>query len=163
MYYQWQSVRGGPRTFWYFGYFLTIWAFLSKQLTGHKQFIQNYKIMIQWRNIISFDFHHIPKLSIVSSTAMGPKVCMQGAKLVFKWSRSATKSKRQLNTSTVLHTYQMYRMFDDCRKVNFVDSPFTWEVHWGAILKITCCSANPITQHWCLTKYTVPCELLRCD
>ena len=62
--------------------------------------------MIQWRKIISFDFHHIPKLSIgfnVSSTAMGPKVCMQGAKLVFKWSRSATKSKRQLNTSTVLH------------------------------------------------------------
>ena len=24
----------------------------------------NYKIMIQWRKIISFDFHHIPKLSI---------------------------------------------------------------------------------------------------
>ena len=39
----------------------------------------------------------------VSSTAMGPKVCMQGAKLVFKWSRSATKSMRQLNTSTVWH------------------------------------------------------------
>ena len=49
---------GGPRTFWYFGYFLTIWAFLSKQST------QNYKIMIQWKKIISFDFHHIPKLSI---------------------------------------------------------------------------------------------------
>ena len=31
VYYQWQS----PRTFWYVGYFLTIWAFLSKQLTGH--------------------------------------------------------------------------------------------------------------------------------
>ena len=57
---------GGPQAFWYFGYFLTIWAYLSKQLTGYynKQFTQNYKIMIQWRKIISFDFHHIPKLSI---------------------------------------------------------------------------------------------------
>ena len=43
---------GGPRTFWYVGYFLTIWAFLSKQLTGHYQFTQNYKIMIQCRKII---------------------------------------------------------------------------------------------------------------
>ena len=51
---------GGPRTFWYFGYFLTIWAFLSNTW----QFTQNYKLMIQWRKIISFDFHHIPKLSI---------------------------------------------------------------------------------------------------
>ena len=57
-------VFGGPRTFLYFGYFLTIWAFQSKQLTGHLQFTQNYKIMIQWRKIISFYFHHIPKLSI---------------------------------------------------------------------------------------------------
>ena len=54
----------GPWTTWYFGYILTIWAFLSKQLTGHWQFTQNYKIMIQWRKIISYDFHHIPKLSI---------------------------------------------------------------------------------------------------
>ena len=54
----------GPRTFWYFGCFLTIWAFLSKQLIGHLQFTQNYEIMIQWRKIISFDFHHVPTLSI---------------------------------------------------------------------------------------------------
>ena len=27
--YQWQTVRGDPDTFWYFGNFLTIWAFLS--------------------------------------------------------------------------------------------------------------------------------------
>ena len=26
---------GGTRTFWYLGYFLTIWAFPSKQVTGH--------------------------------------------------------------------------------------------------------------------------------
>ena len=26
---------GVPRAFWYFGYFLTIWAFLSKQFIGH--------------------------------------------------------------------------------------------------------------------------------
>ena len=49
---------GESQTFWYFGYFLTVWAFLSKQFT------QNYIIRIQWRKIISIDFHHVPKLSI---------------------------------------------------------------------------------------------------
>ena len=39
-YYQWQSVRGGggggggPQTFWYFGYFLTIWAFWANNWQG---------------------------------------------------------------------------------------------------------------------------------
>ena len=48
---------GGPRTFWYhFGYFLTIWAFLSKHRT--------IKLWFNEEKIISFDFHHIPKLSI---------------------------------------------------------------------------------------------------
>ena len=35
---------------------------IDRALTIHTE--QNYKIMIQWRKIISFDFHHIPKLSI---------------------------------------------------------------------------------------------------
>ena len=38
--------------------------FWANNWQGIKQFTQNYNIMIQWRKIISFDFHHIPKLSI---------------------------------------------------------------------------------------------------
>ena len=55
---------GDPKHFdiwvisWHFEHF---WA---NNWQGIKQFTQNDKIMIQWRKIISFDFHHIPKLSI---------------------------------------------------------------------------------------------------
>ena len=55
---------GGPQTFWYFGYFLPIWAFLSKKLTGINNSHRTIKLWFKWRKIISFDFHHIPKLSI---------------------------------------------------------------------------------------------------
>ena len=48
---------------------LIYWLFLdnlsiSEQTIDRAQFTQNYQIMIQWRKIISFDFHHMPKLSI---------------------------------------------------------------------------------------------------
>ena len=53
---------------------------ISEQ-TIDKQFTQNYKIIIQWRKIISFDFHHIPNLSIgfkitfcVYSARYGPRL-----------------------------------------------------------------------------------------
>ena len=49
---------------------MVVWAFWGKRLTGHWQFRLNYKIMIQGRPIISFDFHQRPKLSIGSKFEM---------------------------------------------------------------------------------------------
>ena len=56
---------GGPEHFdilvisWQFEHF---WANNWQGINNSHR--TNYKIMIQWRKIISFDFHHIPKLSI---------------------------------------------------------------------------------------------------
>ena len=55
---------GDPEHFYILVIFWQFEHFWANNWQGNLQFTQNYKIMIQWRKIISFDFHHIPKLSI---------------------------------------------------------------------------------------------------